>query len=126
MIENAVIDQATEELRSAGLEVSRCDVEKNAILLIDRYPLPPGWNKSETQLLLMLPPSYPNGKPDMFWTDDDLTLASGDEPEKATTFENHCEKRWRRFSWHATKWTPGKDNIHTYMAFVDRRLAQLK
>lgn len=123
---NAAIDAAVEELESRGFKVTRCAEKNYASLILEQYELPRGWSKSRTRLLLRLPVSFPNGKPDMFWTDDDLTLANGAEPDRARVFENICGHRWRRFSWHPTTWTPGKDDIHTFLEFVDRRLAQRK
>jgi hypothetical protein len=125
-VANAAIDAAVRELEDRGLTVTRCDEGGYAILILEAYPLPPGWSKTETQLLLKLPLSFPNGKPDMFWTGEDLTLADGGEPEKAGVVETMCGKGWRRFSWHPQTWTPGKDDIHTFREFVDRRLAQRK
>lgn len=125
MIDNAVIDKEVEELRQKGFGVARSDTDKFAILIIDAYRLPAGWSKEETRLMLKLPASYPNGKPDMFWTDEDLMLANGSVPEKGDVIEEHNGEKWRRFSWHPKSWTPGRDNIHTFLAFVDRRLAQL-
>lgn len=125
-VTNAAIETAVRQLEDRGFEVTRCDDVKYAVLILEAYRLPPGWSKTETRLLLKLPASFPNGKPDMFWTDEDLTLASGGEPSKAQVFEVICGRRWRRFSWHPQGWTPGKDDIHTFLEFVDQRLAQRK
>jgi hypothetical protein len=126
MVGNAVIDRAVEELREKDLSVVRSASTKIVTLIIHAYPLPAGWTKDTTQLLLKLPTSYPNGKPDMFWTDEDLLLAGGSVPHKGDVIEEIDGKKWRRFSWHLKSWTPGRDDIHTFLAFVDRRLAQVK
>lgn len=126
MVNNAVIDKEVEELRKKRFSVARSDTDKLVILTISAYPLPAGWSKKATQLLLKLPASYPNGKPDMFWTDEDLLLADGGVPHKGDVIEDIEGRSWRRFSWHPKTWTPGRDNIHSFFAFIDRRLAQLK
>ena len=123
---NAAIDSAVAELEGRGFQVTRCHESGYAVLVLHSYPVPSGWSKPEISLLLRLPRSFPNGKPDMFWTDDDLTLSGGCEPDRARVFENICGNRWRRFSWHPQAWSPGRDDIHTYLEFVDRRLAQRK
>lgn len=126
MVGNAVVDREVKELREKGFSVVPSVSLKVVMLIIDSYPLPAGWSKNTTQLMLKLPVSYPNGKPDMFWTDEDLLLANGDVPHKGDVIEEVDGRKWRRFSWHPKSWTPGRDDIHTFLAFVDRRLAQVK
>lgn len=92
---------------------------------VTRHPVAQGYNQSNTQVLLRLPASYPAGKPDMFWTDKALRLANGKMPEKANE-ENVDGTQWLRFSWHPKSWTPGVDDLTTYMEFVNRRLAQAR
>lgn len=123
-VANAAIDAAVVELEDRGFTVTRCEESGYAVLILEAYPLPQGWSKSEIRLLLKLPVSFPNGKPDMFWTDKDLTLADGSDPEQAQVVETICGSEWRRFSWHPQSWTPANDDIHTFLAFVDRRLSQ--
>lgn len=86
------------------------------------YLLPKGYNKTITKLLLRLPLSYPNGRPDMFWVDSDLELENGTIPKQAGTIETYLDKSWRRFSWHPNSWNPNKDNLNTFLEFVNCRL----
>lgn len=93
-------------------------------ILIFEYPVPAGYTKSRTDLLLRLPPSYRAGRPDMFWTGVDLLLANGTAPGQADTIERIDGMDWRRFSWHPSSWNPATDNLFTYLAFVDSRLSK--
>lgn len=95
-------------------------------VVFEKYQLPTGWNKAETKLLLIADISYPNSKLDMFWTDPDLILASGNTPQAGEVIENYLNQQWRRFSWHVQKWNPAVDNIITYLGTVDMRLRQLQ
>jgi len=88
------------------------------------YPIPSGYSRSTSDLLLRLPLSYRAGRPDMFWTDVDLLLASGQVPVQADVIETIEGTQWRRFSWHLSNWNPTTDNLLTYLAFVDGRLAK--
>jgi hypothetical protein len=112
-------------LKSAGHEVEVHDHAGLWVLIIRAYPLPYGYNKVTTQLLLKIPRSYPNGKLDMFWTDPDLQLQES-TGQAATSFETILGRQWLRFSWHPSKWCPGSDNLFTFLEFVNRRLTQLK
>ena len=93
-------------------------------VFFEQYPLSPGWNKKETNLLLITDISYPNSKLDMFWVDPDLVLAGNRIPQSGEAIERYLEKDWRRFSWHVQKWNPAVDSIITYLGTVDARLSQ--
>lgn len=95
-----------------------------ANVVICGYGVPPQYSKSTTDLLLRLPMSYPNGKPDMFWTDTGLTLKGGGSPQQANVIESYLGQQWRRFSRHPQGWNPGSDNLRTYLEFVNARLAK--
>jgi hypothetical protein len=120
------VDEEIEGLRQEGfvVELTRADGWIN--IVFRTYPLPPGFSKPATDLLVRLPISYPNGKPDMFWTDPDLTLKNGQCPQQADAMETVLGRPWRRFSWHPTSWNPATDKLRTYLEFVNRRLAMAK
>lgn len=121
----AFITEEIEQLRAEGHTVEVTEAEGWYNVVFSSYPLPPGYSKGSTQLLIKLPLSYRNGKPDMFWVDEDVKLKGGGVPRSADTIEPALGKRWRRFSWHPQGWNPAADNIKTYLEFVNRRLAQL-
>jgi hypothetical protein len=114
-----------EILNQKGYKVTTTEGDGLFYLIFDDYVLPKGYNKSSTKLLLKVPPSYPNGNLDMFWTDNDLRLESGDG-QANTNEEAILGQNWLRFSWHPQKWNPGTDNLETFLEFVNRRLTQLK
>ena len=113
-----------DELREEGWTVEAIDGEGSALVVFRCYSMPAGFSKRSTDLLLKLPISYPNGQPDMFWVEVDLVLANGDVPKEANVVETHLGRQWRRFSWHLKNWNPGRDNIRTYLEFVNARLAK--
>lgn len=117
------IREAARVLEGMGYPITLQEEEGLGVLVIGDYPLGPGWNKSSTRVLLKLPTSFPAGKPDMFWTDQDLLLANGTVPKQAGHIETILGEPWRRFSWHPASWTPGVDDIRTFFEFVARRLA---
>ena len=95
-------------------------------VVFDSYPLPSGWNKRNTHLLLITDVSYPNSKLDMFWVDPDLLLDGNRSPQAGDAIETYMDQTWRRFSWHVQKWNPAIDNIRSYLDTVDIRLRQLQ
>lgn len=116
--------QEIARLRESGYEVEIVEADGVINLIFVNYSIPPIYNKPSTTLLLRLPQSYPNGNPDMFWTDTDLLCANGKTPTKADTLENHIGKQWRRFSWHPQGWNPGIGNLCMYLEFVNYGLAK--
>ena len=116
-------------LREQGFDVSACrdSANDNRIFIVfEEYPLPLGWNKKETHLLLITDVSYPNSKLDMFWVGPDLLLDGNKIPQAGDTIETYMDKSWRRFSWHVQKWNPAIDNVRSYLDTVDARLKQLQ
>ncbi len=95
-------------------------------VVFENYPLPSGWNKKNTHLLLITDVSYPNSKLDMFWVDSDLLLDGNKIPQAGDAIETYLNQSWRRFSWHVQKWNPAIDNIRSYLDTVDIRLRQLQ
>ncbi len=123
MLPSQLVEEV-EELRREGFSINLTEAEGWANVVFHNYPVPPGYSKVSTDLLLKFPISYPNGRPDMFWTDEDLTLTGGQVPRNADAIETPLGKRWRRFSWHPRNWNPGVDSLRTYLEFVNNRLAK--
>jgi|SRR5581483_3308398 len=118
------LSEEIEQIRETGSAVEVQEAEGWFNALFTGYPLPRGYNKAATNLLVKVPPAYPNGRPDMFWVDEDVLLASGAVSRSAESIEMAVGRRWRRFSWHPKNWNPGTDNLRTYLEFINRRLAQ--
>lgn len=115
-----------ERLKAAGKEAAiSLGTDGHYHVVIAQHELAAGYNQKSTSVLIRLPPSYPAGKPDMFWTDWNLRLANGGLPEKATE-EAVGGTPYLRFSWHTTAWRPGVDDLSTYVEFVARRLMQAR
>jgi hypothetical protein len=114
-------------LREQGYNVSaqrEPPAGSQIFVVFEKYPLPTGWNKSETRLLVIADISYPNSKLDMFWVDPDVRLADGRIPQAGGSFETYLNQQWHRLSWHVQKWNPAADNLITYLGTVDARLRQ--
>jgi hypothetical protein len=115
-----------EELRKGDLEIDLIDRDGLANLILRSWPIPPSMNKDKSDVLLRIPLGYPNARPDMFWTDEDLLLKDGRVPRSADSIEEILDRRWRRFSWHLQAWNPGRDNIRTYLEFINCRLRRVE
>lgn len=122
-----VLDEHVQKLREVGYECS-VDAASDGFfhLLIGKVIVPPAFSRTTVRVLVKIPRSYPNGKPDMFWVDEPFLLANGSVPEKGDVVETISGQLWRRFSWHPTTWNPAVDNLITYVQFVRGRLSLCK
>jgi Prokaryotic E2 family E len=91
-------------------------------LIAPAYPLGPHFTPTSADVLVKVPPMYPFAGLDMFWTEPHIRLATGAMPA-STCIESYLGREWLRFSWHPTAWRQGVDNLGTFFAFIDRRLA---
>ena len=124
MLPNQLVDEV-QALCEGGLTATLSEADSVANVLIADYPVRARhYNKTSIEMLLRLPLSYRNGKPDMFWTDEDFLLKDGRVPKSAEVIETWLGKRRRRFSWHMSSWNPGTDNLFTFLEFIDNRLAK--
>jgi hypothetical protein len=119
-----ILTRELEALRERGYFVEALEAEGYIQVLFHGYKLPAAYTKTSTELLVKLPMSYPNGRPDMFWTDVDLGLNGKDMPNQSNVIETILGKKWRRFSWHPQNWNPGRDNLTTYLEFVNSGIAK--
>jgi hypothetical protein len=123
---NEQLEREVEELRSEGLTIEvTYDAGWIHVVLRD-YQLPRvgAFTRTTADILVKLPLSYPNGQPDMFWTSVDLALRGGSAPQSAEAIETALGREWRRWSWHPKTWNPARDNLRTYIAFINARLAK--
>ena len=98
-----------------------------AIIHLRDYGIPQGWDRRKVNLYFVVPIGYPVARPDTFWVDADLRLASGAQP--TSTGRNAADGvpanlLW--FSWHASTWNPNQDKLVTYVAMIARRFEQLR
>jgi hypothetical protein len=100
-------------------------------LLVRQYPLPGGWNREVTWILILLPPGYPTTPPDNFYTDPELRLAAGAQPSNTSGIQQHAVRASLMFSYHVEsgEWKPDADieeghNLLTYLEGVAKRLSE--
>jgi hypothetical protein len=129
-----VLDRRNREIELVEARFGELDIASDYTwLVIRRYPLPPGWNKTETQILILIPPGYPQTPPDNFYTDLDLLLAGGARAEGGSDGPTYEGRQWQQFSWHfvdTADWQPHAEierghNLLTFLDGVAQRLSEL-
>lgn len=117
-------------LLDAGLKPDRAVLHAESggwtFLVIADYALPTGFRPDRVELLLKLPPTFPDAAPDMFWVHPEVKAPNGGLP-RATSTERLFGKDWQRFSWHLAggAWKPGVSTLRDYLRCVCARFLRL-
>ncbi len=98
---------------------------------IPDLPLPQGWNRVQTRILVLIPPGYPETPPDNFYVETGLKLADGGSPGGYNESAEKIGKTWGQFSWHAdvSTWVPASNpreghNLRTFITMARKRLSE--
>ena len=94
-------------------------------LEVPRIKLPAGWSKSETCILINVPPGYPPNQLAGFFADHDLRLADSRQPQGSG--QNSLNgKPWLHFCWRPEKWDHDRETLWRYIKFVEARFQEMK
>jgi hypothetical protein len=95
-------------------------------LVISDFELPQGFEPKRVELLVKLPPGFPDAAPDMFWVHPAVRTAAGNVP-RATSTERLLGKNWQRFSWHLTAgaWKPGVSEFRDFLRCIHSRFLRM-
>lgn len=85
-------------------------------LFIENFPIPPGYDRGRSTLMLLIPTGYPGAALDMFYFYPPLAR-SDDQSIDALADEAHFKTDWQRWSRHY-EWTPGEDSIVSHVEYV--------
>ncbi|MEW5687282.1 MAG: multiubiquitin domain-containing protein [Pseudomonadota bacterium] len=129
------IDTTTEGAGSVLPPEDRAYLEDQAIAFEERdeggqkavvlkaKSLPAGrFDVGEADILVLLPPGYPDCAPDMFYLLPWVRLSNGGYPRAADVPHTYAGQRWQRWSRHNNAWRPGVDGIWTMLHRIERAL----
>lgn len=95
--------------------------DRNMIcVLLPNFELPPGFDQTQSDLLLRLPPGYPDVGPDMWWFDPEIRRVDRQLIQATDVSETHLGRRWQRWSRHLKpgQWCAGIDSIQSYLTLI--------
>ena len=97
-------------------------------LVLGPLLLPTGkYTSPAANVLILLPPGYPDTPPDMFYTDPWLRLLPDNRDPKAASVALQFDgKTWQRWSRHNSTWRPGKDGIWTMLKRIETALVEAR
>ena len=114
-------------LTDQGFEFEVVDESGWTNLIFKDYVLPPGFDRERSDLLVRLPPGFPDAPPDMFWVDPPIRLSRNQAFAQASeAIESHVGRSWQRFSRHlqAGAWRPGIDSLESWIKAIRLLLAK--
>lgn len=89
---------------------------------VPQVELPLGWSKPSVDVRFVLPVGYPAARPDCFWVDLDLRLASGRMPQNTgSNVLPGTSETLLWFSWHVQQWHPNSHTAMTWLRVVRKR-----
>jgi hypothetical protein len=113
-------------LVSKGYEFEEFPDANRYGLIIRNYELPKSkFNQERADLLILIPPGYPDTRPDMWYFFPAILLSPSNTPARQTQATiNFAGKTWQRWSRHypPNEWRPGSDGVHTYLKIIDTAL----
>lgn len=95
-------------------------------VVLNEWPLPAGFDRCMTDLLIRLNPGYPDVQPDMWWFDPPVHLANGQPLPATNAVEQHLGRSWQRWSRHfsAGQWQAGVDGLESFLALIRNDLVR--
>ena len=93
-------------------------------VIIRGFQLPPGrFDIGQADILILLPPGYPDVPPDMFYLMPWVRLVQGARyPRAADQPFKFNSQTWQRWSRHSNEWRPGMDGMWTMLKRVEYAL----
>ncbi|MCS3695012.1 hypothetical protein ABIF07_000212 [Bradyrhizobium elkanii] len=93
-------------------------------VVVPNYPLPAGFDREASDLLIRLAPGYPDVPPDMWWFNPPVRRKDGIEIPATQAQEGHLGRQWQRWSRHFTagQWRSGIDSLQSYFALIRNEL----
>lgn len=115
-------------LGSHGIAAEMVSDGPHSGVVLKQMLVPAGkFNHPAADVLVILPPGYPDVPPDMFFCDPWLTLTSaGRYPTCANQPHAFLGRNWQRWSRHNPSWRPGIDGLHTMIKRIEHALVEAK
>ena len=93
---------------------------------LPQWPLPKGFDRDVSDLLVRLPPGYPDTPPDMWWFSPAVLRSDGRALPNTNVIERYLGRSWQRWSRHFSsgQWKSGIDGLESYLALIRQDLGR--
>lgn len=89
------------------------DPSDPSVVLIERFPLPPGYSRAVCEVVIDLGPKYPQLPPQDFYLSRGLTKNGQVSSHYFDSFngKEYCEQGYAWYSFHVKKWRPNPQSM---------------
>lgn len=94
-------------------------------VVLQEVPTGAGWSTPVTRLLIVLPPGYPENRPNGFEASPALRLTGGSQPS-GTGAQAIGGEQWLHFCWQPSSWDLTRENLWRYAKFCQQRFAEVR
>jgi hypothetical protein len=93
-------------------------------IVMPEWPLPRGFDRDVSDLLIRLSPGYPDVPPDMWWFSPAVHRDDGRKLPATDVEETYLGRRWQRWSRHfnSGQWQSGIDGLESFFALIRQDL----
>lgn len=97
-------------------------------IIFPSWKLPPGYDKSESSLLIRLAPGYPDVPPDMWWFCPPVQRIDGQPINATQAVETYLGRTWQRWSRHFSsgQWCSGIDSLESFLVLIQNELERCR
>ena len=124
MIPAQLLDDVHAFVKNRNIHHVCLEIESQVYIMFADYPIPSdGFTKNTTDLLVLNTVEYPATAFDMFYTLGEIRLQNGTNPTGVTSVPKFGAK-WLQWSIHPYQnnvWNPDKDDLSSFMSYVDQR-----
>ena len=115
-----------EYFESKGIAFEEIQDGKLKGVILRKRTLPDGkFDATEVDVLVLLPPGYPDVPPDMFYIFPWIKLLSNNRyPKAADRPLKFGHENWQRWSRHNSEWRPGVDGIWTMLKRIEHAIKE--
>ena len=117
----SIPEDELESLKGDGLEYSIVPEGGMTCLVVRKFALPGGYNRTESDLLLRLPAGFPDTPPDMWWFSPPVRRKDGKGIQATEVVEHYMGKSWQRWSRHfadPSAWKAGRSGVESYLSII--------
>ena len=93
-------------------------------IVVPGWTVPSGYTVQEADILLRLPPGYPDLPPDMWWFDPAVLRSDGRKIPATQVTECYLGRNWQRWSRHLIpeQWCSGVDGLGSFFTLIHEDL----
>ncbi len=108
-----------DEQRYANIEEHR-QADGWTFTIYRGFRIPSEYRPDCVDVLVKLPPTFPDAAPDCFFVSPVVTLAANGASPRGTGIVNLLKQNWQQFSWHLKPgaWRPGASELRDFLRCI--------